>query len=71
MLDPQLKQQLQTKFDEITPQLKQRFGAMSDKDWETVRRDPDVLVRTISQKTGQPEDRVLSEITTLVGQGTY
>ena len=67
MLDQQTKQQLQTKFDQIKPQLKQRYTGLSDQDWETVKRDPDVLVRTISQKTGVPEQRVESEITSLVG----
>ena len=72
MLDQQTKQQLQTKFDQIKPQLKQRYTGLSDQDWETAKRDPDVLVRTISQKTGMPQERIESDLVTLVGgKGSY
>ena len=72
MLDQQTKQQLQTKFDQIKPQLKQRYSGLTDQDWETVKRDPDVLIRTISQKTGMPQERVETEIVSLVGgKSTY
>jgi hypothetical protein len=67
MLDPQTRQQLQTKFQQVKPQLKQRFSGVTDKDLDVARTDPDMLITTISQKTGQPTARVEAEIRSLVG----
>ena len=67
MLDPQTRQQLQTKFQQIKPQLKQRFSGVTDQDLDAWRSDPDQLITTISQKTGQPTSKVEQEIRTLVG----
>jgi hypothetical protein len=67
MLDPQTRQQLQTKFQQVKPQLKSTFSGVTDQDLETGRYDPDVLITTISQKTGQPATRVEAEIRSLVG----
>jgi hypothetical protein len=66
MLDPQTRQQLQTKFQQVKPQLKSKFSGVTDQDLETGRYDPDVLITTISQKTGQPTTRVEAEIRSLV-----
>jgi methylphosphotriester-DNA--protein-cysteine methyltransferase len=67
MLDPQTRQQLQTKFQQVKPQLKQRFSGVTDQDLDVGRSDPDALITTISQKTGQPAARVEAEIRSLVG----
>ena len=67
MLDPQTRQQLQTKFQQVKPQLKQHFSGVTDQDLDYARSDPDRLITTISQKTGQPTARVEQEIRTLVG----
>ena len=67
MLDPQTRQQLQTKFQQVKPQLKSKFSGVTDQDLETGRYDPDQLITTISQKTGQPTTRVEAEIRSLVG----
>jgi uncharacterized protein YjbJ (UPF0337 family) len=67
MLDPQTRQQLQTKFHQVKPQLKQRFSGVTDQDLDTFQSDPDKLISTISQKTGQPAARVEAEIRSLVG----
>ena len=67
MLDPQTRQQLQTKFQQVKPQLKQRFSGVTDQDLDAWRNDPDKLISTFSQKTGQPESRVEQEIRSLVG----
>ena len=67
MLDPQTRQQLQTKFQQVKPQLKQRFSGVTDQDLDAGQNDPDTLIQTISQKTGQPEARVEAEIRSLVG----
>jgi hypothetical protein len=40
---------------------------VTDQDLDNGRNDPDWLISTISQKTGQPEARVEAEIRTLVG----
>jgi uncharacterized protein YjbJ (UPF0337 family) len=67
MLDPQTRQQLQTKFQQIKPQLKQRFSGVTDQELDQWKFDPDQLITEISQKTGQPTARVEQEIRTLVG----
>jgi hypothetical protein len=67
MLDPQTRQQLQTKFQQVKPQLKQHFSGVTDQDLDYAKSDPDRLITTISQKTGQPTARVESEIRSLVG----
>jgi len=67
MLDPQTRQQLQTKFQQVKPQLKQKFSGVTDQEIDAGRNDPDYLITTISQKTGQPTARVEAEIRTLVG----
>jgi methylphosphotriester-DNA--protein-cysteine methyltransferase len=67
MLDPQTRQQLQTKFQQVKPQLKQRFSGVTDRDLDVGRTDPDTLISTISQKTGEPASRVEAEIRSLVG----
>ena len=67
MLDPQTRQQLQTKFQQVKPQLKKRFSGVTDQDIDVARTDPDQLITMISQKTGQPTARVESEIRSLVG----
>jgi hypothetical protein len=67
MLDPQTRQQLQTKFQQVKPQLKQHFSGVTDQDLDYAKSDPDRLITTISQKTGQPMARVESEIRSLVG----
>jgi hypothetical protein len=67
MLDPQTRQQLQTKFQQVKPQLKQRFSGVTDQDLDQWQYDPDKLITSISQKTGQPTARVEQEIRTLVG----
>jgi hypothetical protein len=67
MLDPQTRQQLQTKFQQVKPQLKNKFSGVTDQDLDAGRNDPDWLISTISQKTGQTESRVEAEIRTLVG----
>jgi hypothetical protein len=66
MLDPQTRQQFQTKFQQVKPQLKQHFSGVTDQDLDAWRNDPDGLITTISQKTGQPTSRVESEIRSLV-----
>ena len=67
MLDPQTRQQLQTKFQQVKPQLKQKFSGVTDQEIDAGRNDPDYLITTISQMTGQPTARVEAEIRTLVG----
>jgi hypothetical protein len=66
MLDQQTRQQLQSKFQQIKPQLKQRFSDVSDQDWEMASSDPDRLIDTICQKTGQTRDQVEQTVRQLV-----
>jgi hypothetical protein len=67
MLDPQTRQQLQTNFQKVKPQLKQRFSGVTDQDLDAVRSDPDKLITTISQKSGEPTARVEAAVRSLVG----
>jgi len=67
MLDPQTRQQLQTNFQKVKPQLKQRFSGVTDQDLDAVRSDPDKLITTISQKAGEPTARVEAAVRSLVG----
>ena len=71
MLDPQTRQQLQTKFQQIKPQLKGQFSGLSDQDWESGKNDPDTLIDTISRKTGQNREQVEQQVRQLVNTSTY
>jgi hypothetical protein len=71
MLDPQTRQQLQTKFQQIKPQLKGQFSGLTEQDWETGKDDPDTLIDTISRKTGQGRDQVEQAVRQLVGTTNY
>ena len=66
MLDPQTRQQLQTKFQQIKPQLKGQFSGLSDQDLDVGRSDPDTLIDTISRKTGQGREQVEQTVRQLV-----
>ncbi|HEX2470048.1 MAG TPA: hypothetical protein VHK05_05620 [Candidatus Limnocylindrales bacterium] len=71
MLDPQTRQQLQTKFQQIKPQLKGQFSGLSDQDWDVGQRDPDTLIETISRKTGQGREQVEQTVRQLVSSTNY
>ena len=66
MLDPQTRQQLQTKFQQIKPQLKGQFSGVTDQDLEAGWKDPDTLIDTISRKTGQGRQQVENTLRQLV-----
>ena len=66
MLDPQTRQQLQTKFQQIQPQLKAQYSNLSEQDWNAGRNDPDTLIDTISRKTGQGREQVEQTVRQLV-----
>jgi hypothetical protein len=71
MLDPQTRQQLQNKFQQIKPQLKGQFSGLSDQDWDAGKNDPDTLIDTISRKTGQGRDQVEQTVRQLVNSSSY
>jgi len=66
MLDQQTKTQLKDKFQQLKPQLKQQFSGLTDEDLQSGQSDPDQLVQTISQKTGQPSTQIEQQLKTLV-----
>ncbi len=66
MLDQQTKTQLKDKFQQLKPQLKQQFSGLTDDDLQSGQSDPDQLVQTISQKTGQPSMQIEQQLKTLV-----
>jgi hypothetical protein len=71
MLDQQTRQQLQSRFREIKPQLKGQFTDLTDQDLEVGRTDPDTLIDTISRKSGQGRDAVEQTVRKLVTTSTY
>jgi hypothetical protein len=71
MLDQQTRQQLQSKFEQIKPQLKGQFNGLTDQDWDVGSRDPDTLVETISRKTGQGREQVEQTLRQLVTTTNY
>ena len=71
MLDPQTRQQLQTKFQQIKPQLKGQFSGLSDQDLDVGRNDPDTLIETISRKTGQGREQVEQTVRQLVSSTNF
>ena len=66
MLDQQTRQQLQTKFQQIKPQLKGQFSGVTRQDLEVGWKDPDTLIDTISRKTGQSRENVEQTVRKLV-----
>lgn len=58
MLDQQTKQHFQQNWDQIKNQITQTFPGVSATDIEQFRGNPDKVVSTIGQKTGQPTDQV-------------
>ena len=71
MLDPQTRQQLQTKFQQIKPQLKGQFSGLSDQDLDVGQTDPDTLIETISRKTGQGREQVEQSVRQLVSSTNF
>lgn len=70
MLDQQTRQQLQSKFQQIKPQLKGQFSDLTDQDLDVGRTDPDTLIDTISRKSGQGRDAVEQTVRKLVTTST-
>jgi hypothetical protein len=71
MLDQQTRQQLQSKFQQIKPQLKGQFSGLTDQDLEVGKNDPDTLIDTISRKTGQNREVVEQSVRKLVTTSNY
>jgi uncharacterized protein YjbJ (UPF0337 family) len=68
VLDQQTKQQLQQNFQQIKPQIKQAFPDVPEQELSQGASDPDRLVSTIEQKTGQPKERIEQQLQQLVGR---
>ena len=71
MLDQQTRQELQSKFQQIKPQLKGQFSGLTDQDLDVGRSDPDTLIETISRKTGQNREVVEQTVRKLVTTSNY
>jgi hypothetical protein len=71
MLDQQTRQELQSKFQQIKPQLKGQFSGLTDQDLDVGRSDPDTLIETISRKTGQNREVVEQAVRKLVTTANY
>jgi uncharacterized protein YjbJ (UPF0337 family) len=66
MLDQQTKQQMQQNFQQLKPQIKQAFPDVPEQELSQGQSDPDRLVSTIEQKTGQPKERIEQQLQQLV-----
>jgi hypothetical protein len=62
MFDQQTKQEFQQNWDQIKTQITQVFPQVSVQDIEPFRGDPDKVVTTIGQKTGQPPEQIEQRI---------
>ena len=69
MLDQQTRQQLQSNFQQIKPQLKAKYSGLSDQDWDSARSDPDMLIDKISRTSGQGREQVEQTVRQLVNAG--
>jgi hypothetical protein len=58
LLDQQTKQHFQQNWDQVKIQITQAFPGISANEIEQFRGNPDKIVSTIEQKTGQPTDQV-------------
>jgi uncharacterized protein YjbJ (UPF0337 family) len=58
LLDQQTKQQFQQNWDQIKTQIAQAFPGVSVNELEQFRGNPEKVVTTIEQKTGQPTDQI-------------
>jgi uncharacterized protein YjbJ (UPF0337 family) len=67
MLDQQTKQQIQQNFKQLKPQIKQAFPDVPEQELSQGQSDPDRLVSSIEQSTGQPKDRIEQRLQQLVG----
>ena len=67
MLDQQTKQQLKDEYQQIKPQLKQRFPELEEHHIQQLQSDPDSFVRTIAQKSGRDEVQIEQQVKQLVG----
>jgi hypothetical protein len=70
MLDQQTKQKLQDNFQQIKPQLQQRFPDLEEQDLQKGQSDPDQLVQTVAQKSGQDEMQIEQQLKQLVQQSS-
>jgi ABC-type proline/glycine betaine transport system ATPase subunit len=66
MLDPQTRQKLQTKFQEVKPQLKTKFSGVTDQDLDTGLR----LSRLLADRLDQRVRITATCIEILVGDAT-
>jgi uncharacterized protein YjbJ (UPF0337 family) len=57
-LDDMLKQQFRERVQDVKPRLEQEFSEVTKRDLDEAGDDPDQIVNTIQQKTGQPREQV-------------
>lgn len=68
MIDQQTKQHLQQNFEQIKPELKQAFPALQEQDLQQGKSNPDQLVQTIAQKSGQDQQQIEQTLMQVVQQ---
>jgi hypothetical protein len=68
VIDQQTKQHLQQNFEQIKPQLKQVFPALQEQDLQQGKSNPDQLVQTIAQKSGQDQQQIEQTLMQVVQQ---
>ena len=70
MLDQKTKTAVKDHFDEIRPQLEQRYPDVEDRDWQDAKSNPEQFVKTAAKSTGQSEDTVAEQLKLIVQQYT-
>ena len=68
MLDQQTKQQLETNFQQIKPQIQQAFPDVPEQELIKAQSNPEQLVSTIEQKTGKSKDQIEQQLKQLVSR---
>ncbi len=68
MLDQQTKDQLKQKFQQLKPQLKQAFPDVEEQELSKGQSDPDQLVSTLAEKSGQPKPQIEQQLKQMVSK---
>lgn len=61
-LNQQTKQKVTANFDQVKQELQTRYPDLQDDDFTKAKDDPDKLVETISERTGESKQNVSQQV---------
>lgn len=61
-LNQQTKQKVTANFDQVKQELQNRYPDLQDDDFTKAKDDPDKLVETISERTGESKQNVSQQV---------